>query len=105
MITGKLNCPDNAFECKNGKTCILDRHRCDGSKDCDDGSDEAGCPKVSKDGVPDENFRCPSNLYTCANKECVVPNARCDGTKHCTDGSDEKGCRKGKKVDTSSQVV
>jgi len=37
-----------AFRCDNGKFCVKKDMRCDGVKDCDDGSDEKDCNEDSR---------------------------------------------------------
>ena len=45
-------CRKEEFECVNeglsphAKQCIHESYRCDGNRDCDDGSDEFNCPKI-----------------------------------------------------------
>lgn len=35
------NCTSSEFACADGYTCISETDKCDGNKQCDDGSDEA----------------------------------------------------------------
>ena len=37
-----VTCPSRTFACDNGR-CVSSRQRCDGTDNCLDGSDEAGC--------------------------------------------------------------
>ena len=40
-----LACPYGQIKCKSGK-CVLSSAKCNGKRDCDDGSDEIGCGKI-----------------------------------------------------------
>ena len=63
------------FTCADGEATFAWFEKCDGTDDCDDGSDEAGCP-----------------MFTCTSGEKVLARWKCDGYKDCDDGSDEAGC-------------
>ena len=63
------------FTCSDGQ--VLDPYsRCDGSSQCSDGGDEAGCNGT---GIKCRNV-----------DQYVDPQKFCDGTKDCSDGSDEE---------------
>ncbi|XP_071952274.1 uncharacterized protein [Antedon mediterranea] len=72
-------CPDGSFECSNNRNCISDDLKCDGSADCDDGSDESNC-------VPPT---CSMTEFTCETGSCIAAALMCDGNDDCSDGSDE----------------
>ncbi|XP_049327868.1 low-density lipoprotein receptor-related protein 1 isoform X3 [Astyanax mexicanus] len=78
-------CSPKQFVCKDQVTCISKGWRCDGEKDCPDGSDEAAdvCPHSH---VP----QCPPNEHQCQGTDlCVHMSKLCNGAPDCPDGGDE----------------
>lgn len=68
------------WECDNDE-CIHFAQRCDGKKDCSDGSDESVRECIS--------FQCQPTSFRCAYGACVNKTAECNGAKDCADNSDE----------------
>lgn len=72
-------CPDDTIRCGLGGRCVPRARACDGTPDCDDAADEAGCD------CPPQHMRCDAGA-------CVPLAARCDAVRDCADGSDERDC-------------
>ncbi|XP_050777877.1 sortilin-related receptor isoform X1 [Gopherus flavomarginatus] len=78
-------CSRFEFECQQLRKCIPNWKRCDGLRDCQDGTDEMNCPTHS-------TLSCP-NGYKCKDEEaCIMTTERCDGFLDCSDSSDERNC-------------
>lgn len=74
-------CSPDQFACATGEIdCIPGAWRCDGFPECDDQSDEEGCPV------------CSASQFPCARGQCVDLRLRCDGEADCQDRSDEADC-------------
>ncbi|XP_045536115.1 low-density lipoprotein receptor-related protein 2 [Papilio machaon] len=84
MKTCIANCTDGQHRC-NGRDekCIPWFWKCDGEKDCMDGSDEPETCPVR---------HCRAGSFQCKNTNCTPAATICDGTDDCGDGSDEAEC-------------
>ncbi|XP_055883086.1 very low-density lipoprotein receptor-like isoform X2 [Biomphalaria glabrata] len=74
-------CPSNHFQCEDLYKCVYQGSKCDGFRDCWDGSDEVNCVCD-----PDDQFECTSG-------RCIPITWRCDGDNDCGDLSDELTCQ------------
>ena len=80
------------FRCASGE-CLTPAAKCDGEKDCGDGSDETteecgdDCEGIPQGG----GFKCEDG------RQCIRAERICDAAVHCDDGSDENtnSCGKG----------
>ncbi|CAG7719737.1 unnamed protein product [Allacma fusca] len=81
---GTNGCRWTQFACLNIRECIRGMYKCDGDKDCTDGSDEENCHTLNS---------CHSTQFTCKNGTgCIRGDKRCDDEVDCADGSDEENC-------------
>lgn len=86
-----VSCGQQEIHCRNGD-CVSNSSRCNGIKDCGDGSDEDGCFMLtnwcSRGTVP-----CPSSPKRCYS----LSEHTCDGEFYCPRGDDEINCGKNRK--------
>ncbi|XP_034035937.1 low-density lipoprotein receptor-like isoform X2 [Thalassophryne amazonica] len=69
------------FRCSDGR-CIPRLSVCNGSADCEDGSDEQHCAPAG----------CASSEFRCGDGKCISLSWRCDFSPDCADESDEDHC-------------
>jgi len=81
-------CKPSQWSCSNGQKCIKKKWKCDGVKDCNDGSDESDSECAI---APTKPSPCSANKWACDSGECIKKNWVCDGIIDCADKSDEKG--------------
>ena len=99
-------CQANQHRCDDG-TCILQHHRCDGSWECLDGSDEKECGHSCEPikGAKTREMRtnadcqrycfphnctCSSLYFQCSGGGCIPISKICDSQQDCHDNSDEQ---------------
>ncbi|XP_055587745.1 putative vitellogenin receptor [Uranotaenia lowii] len=79
---------DCEFRCSSGE-CLTISKRCNGNRDCADGSDEQGCDGKGRK----VSLECRYDQFACADRsKCIDQKFRCDKHDDCADRSDEKNC-------------
>ncbi|CAD5112278.1 DgyrCDS1507 [Dimorphilus gyrociliatus] len=81
--SGHTSCLRSQIRCASDFVCLPAERKCDGVKQCTDGSDELFCNKEA----------CTSTgQFKCKNQRCINKGWVCDGHDDCKDGSDESHC-------------
>ena len=81
-LSKTLQCGESEWKCVDHSRCINNGDVCNSASQCDDFSDEIGCP----------SWDCLAGGWRCAQswETCIWPGRVCDGTSwDCPDGSDE----------------
>jgi len=86
-------CRADQFSCNNGR-CISHKFTCNGEDDCDDNSDENGCPSRHAFMSKPIKLCNEEKEFECENKHghCVPIEARCNSTSECKHFEDELNC-------------
>lgn len=58
VLPSVIECGAEEFHCVTDGTCIPERWRCDGDKDCEDGGDEKDCEGTRRMCDPKAKFTC-----------------------------------------------
>nr|XP_039256769.1 uncharacterized protein LOC120333415 isoform X1 [Styela clava] len=83
----KEKCTNEELQCSNGGY-FKESEKCDGIKNCVDGTDEVNCTAEC------QQFSCrnPSKNGKQKVEQCISVNKLCDGRKDCISGLDESNC-------------
>jgi len=86
-------CKADQFSCSNGR-CISHKFTCNGEDDCDDNSDEKGCPSMHGFMKKPIKFCNEEKEFECENinGRCIPIEARCNRTSECKHFEDELNC-------------
>lgn len=57
-LSTSTDCGDKEFRCRGDRTCVPEIWRCDGDKDCEDGSDEFACEGAKRMCDHNAKFTC-----------------------------------------------
>ncbi|KAH9364311.1 hypothetical protein HPB48_010264 [Haemaphysalis longicornis] len=89
-VSARNSCSSDQFECVTSNECIPTARRCNGDRDCTDGSDENAvmCQNSTTNCSP-KTFFCPllNDFGICAPASWL-----CDGKSDCLGGLDERNC-------------
>ena len=92
-------CKHRDFKCLDRSGCVIVSKKCNGVRDCRDGSDEQRCPRTTYTKTTTTLPTLPNcpigtfKRFYCKNMERCIPRGYlCNGVNDCSDGSDEQRC-------------
>ncbi|XP_065198014.1 MAM and LDL-receptor class A domain-containing protein 2-like [Sycon ciliatum] len=76
-IKGTVSCPPGQLPCLSGSHCYAASAKCDGTAQCQDGTDETNCPTVPMTGTTMAPFTGPTTQPAACPADCDFESGKC----------------------------